>query len=398
MNIADRFLAYARIGTPSDPESGTHPSSPEQFELARYLVDELTAMGLENPHLEEHCYVYAWLPATPGMEHIPTLGLIAHMDTSSAVPGAPVNPRVVKFDGSPIVLKEGLVLEPNPAYVGQSLIVTDGNTLLGADDKAGIATIVSAVEYLLEHPEIPHGRIALGFTPDEEIGEGPMFFDIEGFGAKTAYTVDGGELGEIEYENFNAAGCKVTVHGINIHPGSAKNVMKNSILIANEFISMLPAAETPAHTQDYEGFFHVNGISGDENETVIQMLVRDHDSEKYDARNALLEEIGSFLNAKYGTGTVEVEIKESYRNMKEQIEPHMYLIDNAKAAMEQVGVTPKVIPIRGGTDGALLSYMGLPCPNLCTCGANFHSLKEYVPIPAMEKMVEVLVALIQMQK
>jgi tripeptide aminopeptidase len=254
------------------------------------------------------------------------------------------------------------------------------------------------VEYLLAHPEIPHGRVALGFTPDEEIGEGPMFFDIEGFGAKTAYTVDGGELGEIEYENFNAAGCTVTVHGINIHPGSAKNVMKNSILIANEFISMLPAAETPSHTQDYEGFFHVNGISGDENETVIQMLVRDHDSEKYDARNALLNEIGAFLNAKYGAGTVDVDIKETYRNMKEQIEPHMYLIDNAKAAMEQVGVTPKVIPIRGGTDGALLSYQGLPCPNLCTCGANFHSLKEYVPIPSLEKMVEVLVALIQMQQ
>jgi tripeptide aminopeptidase len=332
------------------------------------------------------------------MEQIPTLGLIAHVDTSNAVPGAPVNPQVVTFDGSPIRLNDQVTLEPNPAYVGQELIVTDGNTLLGADDKAGIATIVSAVEYLLNHPEIPHGRVALCFTPDEEIGEGPDFFDIPGFGAKTAYTVDGGELGEIEYENFNAAGCTVNVHGINIHPGSAKNVMKNAILIANEFISLLPAAATPAHTEGYEGFFHINGISGTENLATLQMLIRDHDKEKFLEKKALLGEIGSFLNKKYGEGTVEVLVEDSYYNMKEQILPHMYLIENAKAAMEAVGVTPNVVPIRGGTDGARLSYQGLPCPNLSTGGANFHSLREYVPVPSLEKMTEVLVQLILLQK
>jgi tripeptide aminopeptidase len=398
MNIKDRFIAYAKIGTQSDPTTGAHPSTPVQFDLANYLVEELKGLGLENPHLEEHCYVYAWLPATPGMEQIPTLGLIAHVDTSNAVPGAPVNPQVVTFDGSPIRLNDQVTLEPNPAYVGQELIVTDGNTLLGADDKAGIATIVSAVEYLLNHPEIPHGRVALCFTPDEEIGEGPDFFDIPGFGAKTAYTVDGGELGEIEYENFNAAGCTVNVHGINIHPGSAKNVMKNAILIANEFISLLPAAATPAHTEGYEGFFHINGISGTENLATLQMLIRDHDKEKFLEKKALLGEIGSFLNKKYGEGTVEVLVEDSYYNMKEQILPHMYLIENAKAAMEAVGVTPNVVPIRGGTDGARLSYQGLPCPNLSTGGANFHSLREYVPFPSLEKMTEVLVQLILLQK
>lgn len=398
MNITERFLTYARMGTQSDPTTGTHPSTPTQFELARYLVRELTQLGLENPHVDEHCYVYAWLPATPGMESIPTLGLISHMDTADAVPGAPVNPRIVHFDGSPIQLNEEVTLEPNPAYIGQDLIVTDGNTLLGADDKAGIAAIVTAAAYLLEHPELPHGRIAICFTPDEEIGEGPVFFDIPGFGAKTAYTVDGGELGEIEYENFNAASCTVSVHGVNIHPGSAKNVMKNSVLIANEFISLLPPAETPAHTEGYEGYFHVNHISGDENLTTLRLIVREHDSEKFKARKQLLVEIAHILNCKYGDGTVVLELRDSYYNMKEMILPHMYLIENAKASMAAAGVEPRVVPIRGGTDGARLSFMGLPCPNLCTGGANFHSLREYVPIPSLEKMAEVLVKLICLQK
>ena len=398
MNITERFLTYARMGTQSDPFSGTHPSSASQFELAHYLVGELTSLGLENPHVDEHCYVYAWLPATPGMESVPTLGLIAHMDTAYAVPGAPVNPRIVRFDGNPIPLNETVTLTPNPAYVGQDLIVTDGNTLLGADDKAGVAAIVTAVAYLVEHPEIPHGRVAVGFTPDEEIGEGPMFFDVPGFGAKTAYTVDGGELGEIEYENFNAAACKVTIHGVNIHPGAAKNVMKNAVLMASEFISLLPPAETPAHTEGYEGFFHVNRISGDENEATLRMIIREHDSEKYEARKALVEEIARFMNHKYGEGTVTLDLRDSYRNMKEMILPHMELIENAKAAMEAVGVEPLVVPIRGGTDGARLSFMGLPCPNLCTGGANYHSLQEYVPIPSLEKMAQVLVELIRLQK
>ncbi len=398
MNITERFLTYARMGTQSDPTTGTHPSTPTQFDLARYLVDELTGLGLENPHVDEHCYVYAWLPATPGMESVPTLGLIAHMDTANAVPGAPVNPRIVHFDGAPIQLNDAVTLEPNPAYIGQNLIVTDGNTLLGADDKAGIAAIVTAAAYLQAHPEIPHGRIAIGFTPDEEIGGDPTFFDIPGFGAKTAYTVDGGELGEIEYENFNAASCKVSVHGVNIHPGSAKNVMKNSILMANEFLSLLPPAETPAHTEGYEGFFHVNHISGDENLTTLHMIIREHNGPKFEARKQLVEDIAHFMNRKYGEGTVTLELRDSYRNMKEMILPHMELIENAKAAMEAVGVEPLLVPIRGGTDGARLSFMGLPCPNLCTGGANFHSLREYVPIPSLEKMAEVLVELIRLQR
>lgn len=397
MNITERFLNYARIGTQSDPSTGAHPSTPAQFELARYLVKELTELGLENPYVDGHCYVYAWLPATPGMETVPTLGLISHIDTSDAVPGAPVNPRIVRFDGSPIRLNDEITLEPNPAYIGQELIVTDGNTLLGADDKAGIAAIVTAAAYLLEHPQIPHGRVAIGFTPDEEIGEGPSFFDIPGFGAKTAYTVDGGELGEIEYENFNAASCAVAIHGVNIHPGAAKNIMKNAILMANEFISLLPPAETPAHTEGYEGFYHVGRISGDENLTTLHLIIREHDDAKFQGRKQFLEDIAGFMNRKYGEGTVVLDLRDSYRNMKEMILPHKELIENARAAMEAAGVEPREVPIRGGTDGAQLSFMGLPCPNLCTGGANYHSLREYLPIPSLEKMAEVLVKLICLQ-
>ncbi len=398
MDIIARFMTYARFGTSSDPYSGQHPSTEVQWPLARYLVEELQGIGLENPHVDDHCYVYAWLPATPGLEDVPALGLIAHMDTSNAVPGDPVQPRIVLFTGSPIRLNEQVTLTPNPAYRGQKLIVTDGNTLLGADDKAGVAEIVSAVEYLVQHPELPHGRVAICFTPDEEIGEGADLFDIAKFGAETAYTVDGGELGEIEYENFNAAAARVTLNGLNTHPGNAKGIMRNAILLANEFLNLLPPAETPAHTEGYEGFFHVQNISGNESSVTMEFIIRDHDEKLFQQRKALLLHATQFMNLKYGTNAVSTQVKDQYYNMKQHILPHRNLIDNAARAMEQVGIQPCEVPIRGGTDGARLSYMGLPCPNLCTGGANYHSLMEYIPVESLRKMQTVLVNLICMQK
>ncbi len=398
MDIIERFITYARFGTTSNPRSGEHPSSAVQWPLAHYLVEELKGIGLENPHVDEHCYVYAWLPATPGCEDIPTLGLIAHMDTSDAVPGDPVRPRIVRFVGSPIRLNEKVVLEPNPAYRGQELIVTDGNTLLGADDKAGVAEIVSAAEYLIEHPELPHGRVAICFTPDEEIGEGADFFDIQKFGATTAYTVDGGELGEIEYENFNAAAAVVTLNGLNTHPGNGKGLMRNAILLAVEFLNLLPAAETPSHTEGYEGFYHVGHISGNESRATLEFIIRDHNEKHFQQRKAVMQHATQFMNLKYGLNAVETEIRDQYYNMKQHILPHWELIENASAAMQQVGINPREVPIRGGTDGARLSYMGLPCPNLCTGGANYHSLMEYIPVESLRKMQQVLVALIGLQK
>lgn len=397
MDIVERFITYAKFGTTSDPYSGEHPSTEVQWPLARYLVSELAEAGLENPHVDDRCYVYAWLPATPGKEDVPVLGLIAHMDTSSAVPGDPVNPRIVHFGGKTIRLNEHVTLEPNPAYRGQDLIVTDGNTLLGADDKAGVAEIVSAVIYLLQHPEIPHGRVAICFTPDEEIGEGANFFDVEKFGAETAYTVDGGELGEIEYENFNAAAAVVTVNGLNTHPGAGKGKMKNAVLMATEFLGLLPPAETPAHTEGYEGFYHIHKIAGNESKATMEFIIRDHDEMRFQQRKTFLLQATQFMNLKYGGNTVETEIKDQYYNMKEHILPHPELIENAKKAMEKVGVHAQEMPIRGGTDGARLSYMGLPCPNLCTGGANYHSLMEYVPVASLQKMEQVLIELIQLQ-
>ena len=322
------------------------------------------------------------------------------MDTSPDAPGADVRARIVDYRGGDIVLNEekNLVMrekefESLAKYRGQRLIVTDGTTLLGADDKAGVAEIISAVEYLAAHPEIPHGRIAVGITPDEEVGQGSDHFNVEGFGASVAYTVDGGELGELEYENFNAANAGVFIHGVNIHPGSAKNKLKNALLIGVEFAGLLPPAETPAHTEGYEGFYHLHNMRGDETQTELHFLIRDHDREKFEAKKQFLTQAADFLNAKYGKGTVEVVIKDSYYNMKEQIEPHMYLIHRARAAMEKAGVKPLEVPIRGGTDGARLSYMGLPCPNLSTGGVNFHGVHEYIPVESMEKMVEVLIHL-----
>ena len=405
MNAIDRFLRYVTYDTQSAEGSDTCPSTEKQKVLGQALADELGQLGLYNAHMDEHGYVYAWLPATPGCEGVPCVGLVAHMDTSPDAPGAGVKARIVRYEGGDLVLNEekGIVMraaefESLARYQGQDLIVTDGTTLLGADDKAGVAEIVSAVAHLVAHPEIRHGRIAVCITPDEEVGQGADRFDVEGFGAAVAYTVDGGELGEIEYENFNAANAGVFVHGVNIHPGSAKNKMKNALLIALEFAALLPPAETPGHTEGYEGFYHLHDMKGNETEAQLHYLIRDHDRDRFEARKAFLARAAAFLNDKYGAGTVEVAVKDSYYNMKEQIEPHMYLILRARAAMEAAGVTPVVVPIRGGTDGARLSYMGLPCPNLSTGGLNFHGVHEYIPADALLKMTQVLVNLVTAQE
>lgn len=403
MSVLDRFLRYVSYDTQSDPYSDTHPSTAKQKALGEVLAAELAQIGLQNAHMDEFGYVYAHLPATPGCEGVPCVGLIAHMDTASGASGANVKPQIVRYEGGDIPLGHGEVMRAADydclkRYIGQDLVVTDGSTLLGADDKAGVAEIIEAVDYLVNHPDVPHGPIAVGITPDEEIGEGADLFDIKGFGAAVAYTVDGGELGELEYENFNAAGAVVTVHGFNIHPGSAKNKMKNALLMAMEFHSMLPPAETPAHTEGYEGFYHLQAMSGDETTTTMEYIVRDFDMDKFAARKETMERIAAYLNAKYGPDAIDLQLTDQYYNMKAQIEPHMYLIHRAKAAFARCGVEAQEIAIRGGTDGARLSYEGLPCPNLSTGGANFHGVHEFIPVPALEKMVEVLVALVREDK
>ena len=404
MRAVDRFFKYISYDTQSDEQSDTYPSSEKQKVLGAALAEELNQMGLHNAHMDEYGYVYGWLPASAGCEGVPCVGLISHMDTSPDASGADIKPRIVRYEGGDLVLNEekNIVMkaadfESLAKYVGQDLIVTDGTTLLGADDKAGIAEIFSAVEYLMAHPEIPHGRIAVCITPNEEVGGGTDHFDVPGFGAAVAYTVDGGELGELEYENFNAANATVVIHGVNIHPGSAKNKMKNALLIGLEFAGMMPPAETPAHTEGYEGFYHLNNMSGNETETQLHYIIRDHDMDKFQARKAYLGRVRDYLNAKYGAGTVELLVKDSYYNMREKIEPHMYLIHRARSAMEAAGVTPVEVPIRGGTDGAQLSFKGLPCPNLCTGGVNFHGIYEYIPLDALDKMTQVLVNLVTAQ-
>lgn len=402
MNVVDRFLKYVSFDTQSDPTSETYPSSAKQKLLGAELADELTQIGLQNAHMDEYGYVYAWLPATPGCEGVPCIGLIAHMDTSPSFSGKNVTPRILEYTGGDVILDPQKDIRIKAAEdeglsrcIGQHLIVTDGSTLLGADDKAGVAEIVSAMEYLINHPEISHGRIAVGFTPDEEVGRGADKFDISGFGAAVAYTVDGGEIGELEYENFNAAGAVVTVHGLSIHPGSSKNRMKNAILMAMEFHSMLPQEQAPAHTEGYEGFYHLDQMTGDVTTTKMEYIIRDHDRDKFEAKKIHMERVTAFLNEKYGQNTIELNLTDQYYNMKAQIEPHMYLIHRAKAAFRKAGVEPREVAIRGGTDGARLSYEGLPCPNLSTGGFNFHGNLEYIPVEAMEKMTEVLVLLVQ---
>ena len=405
MRAYERLLKYVKINTASSPETGATPSTPGQWDLARLLVEELKELGLENPGVDGNCIVTAWLPATPGCEDVPALGFLAHMDTSPAFSGEGVNPIIHEnYDGGDIVLpREGRVIRTADfpwlsRFRGKTLITADGSTLLGADDKAGVAEIITAVEHLLAHPELAHGPIAVGFTPDEEVGQGADRFDVKGFGAAGAYTVDGGEVGELSYENFNAAGAKVTVHGLSVHPGSAKDAMKNACSIACEFVAMLPPAEVPEHTQGREGFYHLDSMSGDVTEARLSLIIRDHDKAGFEARKETVRAIAAFLNARHGAGTVELELSDSYYNMLEPLWDHMYLVENARAAMKKAGVEPVEEPIRGGTDGARLTYMGLPCPNLSTGGFHFHGVYETIPVAAMETMVRVLQNLVTMER
>jgi len=403
MNLVERFLRYVSFDTQSDDNSGVTPSTPKQMVFAQYLKGELEALGLEEIELDEFGYLYATLPANTDKE-VPTIGFIAHMDTSPDMSGANVTPRIVhNYDGSDIVLceEENIVLAPAQFpelldHQGEDLIVTNGKTLLGADDKAGIAEIVSGIVYLQQHPEIKHGKIRVGFNPDEEIGLGAHKFDVAKFGCEWAYTMDGGEVGELEFENFNAAAAKVIVKGRNVHPGYAKNKMVNAIRVANEFMSLLPGSETPECTEGYEGFYHVVGIEGSVEEATVSYIIRDHDRIKFEARKERMQAWREAINAKYGAGTVKVELKDQYYNMRMQIEPVMHIIDIAKKAMEEAGVTPKVKAIRGGTDGAQLSFKGLPCPNIFAGGLNFHGRYEFVPIQSMEKAMMVVVKIAEL--
>ena len=403
MNLVERFLRYVSFDTQSDENSGVTPSTQKQMVFAQYLKGELEDLGLEEIELDEYGYLYATLPANTDKE-VPTIGFIAHMDTSPDMSGAGVTPRIVHdYDGSDIVLceEDNIVLSPSQFpelldHKGEDLIVTNGKTLLGADDKAGIAEIVSAIVYLQQHPEIKHGKIRVGFNPDEEIGMGAHKFDVAKFGCQWAYTMDGGEVGELEFENFNAAAAKILVKGRNVHPGYAKNKMVDAIRVANEFMNQLPADEIPETTEGYEGFYHVVGIEGSVEEATISYIIRDHDRAKFEARKECMKAWGETINAKYGAGTVTVELKDQYYNMRQQIEPVMHIIDIAFKAMEEAGVTPKVKAIRGGTDGAQLSFKGLPCPNIFAGGLNFHGRYEFVPIQSMEKAMNVVVKIAEL--
>lgn len=401
MTATERFLKYITFDTESDESSQTVPSTEKQKVLGAYLARELEEMGLEGAHMDQYGYVYGWLPASRGREDDPVVALIAHMDTAPRVSGKNVKARVVAYAGGDIVLNQekGIVMKaaefPDLAdQVGKHLIVTDGTTLLGADDKAGVAEIFTAVDHLIQHPELPHGRVAVCITPDEEVGQGADYVDLEKLGAAYGYTVDGGPLGSLEYENFNAAGANVTIHGVNIHPGDAKNKMKNACLIAAELIAMVPPAEAPAHTEGYEGFYHLCTMSGDESEAKLEWIIRDHDREKFEARKTVMANIGDYLNGKYGPGTVEMDIQDTYRNMKEMVLPHPEILDRARSAFRAAGIEPVDVAIRGGTDGAKLSFLGLPCPNLSTGGYHFHGVYEYIPRESLESMTEVLVHLL----
>lgn len=403
MALVERFLKYVSFDTQSSEETEVTPSTPGQMVFAKYLKEELESLGLEDITLDEHGYLFATLPANID-KPVPTIGFIAHMDTSPDMSGKDVSPRIVQnYDGSDIVLcaEENVVLSPSQFpelldHKGEDLIVTNGKTLLGADDKAGIAEIVSAIVYLKEHPEIKHGKIRIGFNPDEEIGLGAHKFDVEKFGCDWAYTMDGGEVGELEFENFNAASAKITFKGRNVHPGYAKNKMINSIRVANRFCAMLPAHETPEHTEGYEGFYHLISFNGDVEQTTVAYFIRDHDRARFESRKKKIERFVSEINAEYGEGTATLELRDQYYNMREKIEPLMHIIDTAFAAMEAVGVKPNVKPIRGGTDGAQLSFKGLPCPNIFAGGLNFHGRYEFAPIQNMEKAMNVIVKIAEL--
>ena len=403
MTVIERFLEYVTFDTQSDESTGVTPSTPKQMVFAQYLKTELEELGLKDISLDENGYLFATLPSNVNHE-VPVVGFIAHMDTSPDMSGENVKPRIVeKYDGKdiPLCAEENIILSPANFpelldHVGEDLIVTDGHTLLGADDKAGTAEIVGAVAYLIAHPEIKHGDIRIGFNPDEEIGLGAHKFDVEKFGAKWAYTMDGGEVGELEFENFNAAAAKIRVKGRNVHPGYAKNKMINSLLVANEYASLLPANETPGTTEGYEGFYHLIGMEGEVENTVLSYIVRDHDREKFEARKQALLNYAAQLNEKYGEGTVTVELKDQYYNMRQQVEPLMHITDITFAAMQEAGVTPKVKAIRGGTDGAQLSFKGLPCPNIFAGGLNFHGRYEFVPVQSIEKAMNVVVKIAEL--
>ena len=399
-HIINRFISYVTVDTESDPNNPAFPSTEKQWNLARQLEKELTSIGLEDVELDKNCYLMATLPSNLDYE-VPTIGFVSHIDTSPDFTGANVNPQIIEnYDGGDITLNKelGIVLSPSEfddllLYKGQTLITTDGTTLLGADDKAGVTEIVSAMEYLVKHPEIKHGKIRICFTPDEEVGKGAHKFDVEKFGAEWAYTMDGSQIGELEFENFNAASAKVMIKGKIVHPGYAKGKMINAVLIANRFIAALPADEVPEKTEGYEGFFHLHKISGNVDGASIEYIVRDHDFEKFQGRKALLNQIASDLNAELGKDLIAVEIKDQYFNMKEKVEPKMHIIEIAKEVMEDLNIKPIIKPIRGGTDGSQLSYMGLPCPNIFAGGHNFHGRYEYVPVESILKASEVIVGI-----
>ena len=391
MDIVERFLKYVSFCTTSDENTGMTPSTPGQLEFARYLAEELKAIGLSEVTLDQNGYVMATLESNQPsvISNQPVVGFIAHMDTSPDASGRHVKASIVKADERDYIDKR---------YAGQDVIVTDTTTLLGADDKAGIAEIVTACEYLIQHPEIEHGKVRIGFTPDEEIGQGADHFDVKAFGADFAYTMDGGAIGELEFENFNAAACKIKIHGLNVHPGYGYHKMVNSMRIAYQLAVMLPRWETPEHTQGYEGFYHLVGMNGTVEETTLSYIIRDHDRARFESRKRELEHLVRKVNREFGEGTVEIEIRDQYYNMREKIEPVMHIVDLAKEAMTAVGVTPNVKPIRGGTDGARLSFEGLPCPNIFAGGENFHSRYEYLPVPSLEAAKDVVLEIIKRVK
>ncbi len=402
-HLIDRFFSYVTIDTESDPESNTTPSTEKQWNLANALVDELKRIGLQDVTIDENAYIMATLPSNIDHE-VPVIGFVSHFDTTPDFTGANVNPQIVEnYDGKDIVLnaEENIVLSPDDfddllLYKGQTIITTDGTTLLGADDKAGIAEIVSAMEYLVNHPEIKHGKIRVGFTPDEEIGRGAHKFDVEKFGAEWAYTMDGSQIGELEYENFNAAGAVVTIKGKIVHPGYAKGKMINSMYIATDYINSLPRMETPEHTEDREGFFHLYSVNGEVDSTKLQYIIRDHDKNHFEARKEMMIKLANDINTQHGKEVVTVEITDQYFNMREKIEPVMHIVDIAEKAMKQANIEPDIKPIRGGTDGSQLSFKGLPCPNIFAGGHNFHGRYEYVPVESMQKAIEVIVNIAQL--
>lgn len=397
MNLLERFLKYVSIHTTSDENTGLVPSTPQQMEFAKILAEELKDMGMQDVSLDKKGYLMATLPSNIDKD-VPTVGFISHLDTSPDMSGKNVKPRIVEnYDGNDIILneKENIVLSPKQfpeltMYRGQSLVVTNGLTLLGADDKAGIAEIMTAMDYFIKNPDVKHGKVRIAFNPDEEIGLGAHHFDVEKFGCQFAYTMDGGEIGELEYENFNAAGAKVTFYGTNVHPGYAKNKMVNSMKIATKFMATVPANESPEYTDGYEGFYHLTGIGGDVEKTTVSYIIRDHDRKKFEERKAHLQMLVDKINSEFGDNTATLEVKDQYYNMKEKVEPVKYIVDIASEAIRQAGVEPKVKPIRGGTDGAQLSFKGLPCPNIFAGGHNFHGKYEFVPIQSMEKATEVV--------